>query len=562
MTDTLNGVMFQFFHRFLPTSGKPLWEQLRDEADNLSCVGVDAVWIPPPQKCAGGRNSAGYDVLDHHDLGAYDQGGSVATKYGTKAQLHDAINALHGYELENGQLQPIPGARYLQVYVDVVLNQKFGGEIDPDFWQAIRVNPDNRTEELWGDGYERGQIEMRGYTWFRYLARKGELSQFEWRARHFDSVDRAPMIRQNGATFADKPDDNYIYRLLHNEAGYQPPDKAFGAWVSLEKGNYEFLSGADIDFGRPDVRQELKEWGAWLVRTIGADGVRLDAVKHYTANYAREWIGHVRAQTGRPLFAVCEYIAGDTGPLHAYLGQVTAGGDFPQDITLFDFPLRFKFRNASWAQDQFDLRELNRGTLMAEQPAKAVTFVENHDYQYGRALDSHVREWIKPIAYAYILLRARGYPCIFHGDYYGIDQALDGRGQPAGKEYLDLLLKVRKQFALGEERYYDDRSVAGWVRMGGVPGARGALAVVINIAGSGIRAINMDTGRANRRFYHLATIKHTGSYEKDGFLAVRSAYGQYGDKAEGLWTGPDGRADFLADSGTVSLWLEDGVGLT
>jgi glycosidase len=57
--------------------------------------------------------------------------------------------------------------------------------------------------------------------------------------------------------------------------------------------------------------------------------------------------------------------------------------------------------------------------MMAEQPARAVTFVENHDYQFGRALDSHVREWIKPIAYAFILLRPGGYPCIFYGDYTG-----------------------------------------------------------------------------------------------------------------------------------------------
>ena len=108
--------------------------------------------------------------------------------------------------------------------------------------------------------------------------------------------------------------------------------------------------------------------------------------------------------------------------------------------------------------------------MMAEQPAKAVTFVENHDYQYGRALDSHVREYgSSPLRMLFILLRAGGYPCIFYGDYYGIDRALDGRGQPSGKEYLDLLIKVRKQFALGEERYYSERSVAGWVRMGGVP---------------------------------------------------------------------------------------------
>jgi hypothetical protein len=42
---------------------------------------------------------------------------------------------------------------------------------------------------------------------------------------------------------------------------------------------------------------------------------------------------------------------------------------------------------------------------------------------------------------------------------------------------------------------------------------------------------------------------------------ARSAYQQYGDKSEAIWTAPDGRADFLADSGAVSLWLEDGVGL-
>jgi len=551
-----NGVMFQFFHWFLPASGR-LWKSLAAEADNLRAIGVDSVWIPPPQKGRSGASSNGYDVFDHFDLGEFDQQGAVPTKHGTKQELHEAVNALHGYQQTANGLVAL-GVRYIDVYVDIVLNQKSGGDVDPDYWQAIRVNKDDRTYELRGSGYQRGEIEIKGYTHFRFPKRAGKYSTFEWRARHFDSVDTTDSIRQGGNTFKE-PGQPYIYRFLHNELGYDPQDKAFGTWVSLEKGNYEFLSDVDIDFGRYDVREELKYWGAWLVDTIGADGLRLDAVKHYTANYAREFTGHVRARSGKSLFTVGEYIDGGTEALHAYLTQVTARGDYPQDMSLFDFPLRFKFRNCSWAQDQFDLRELNRGTLMAEQPAKAVTFVENHDYQFNRALDSHVREWIKPIAYAYILLRPGGYPCIFHGDYYGIDAALDGRGQPAGKAYLDLLLQVRKQFALGAERYYDDQNVAGWVRMGGVPGSRGALAVVINIARQGVRAINMDTGRVNKRFYHLATIKH--SFGPDRFTVVRSAYDLYGDKSSGLWTGPDGRADFLADSGCVSLWLEDGVGL-
>jgi len=548
--------MFQFFHWLLP-SEPPLWEQLRDAAEHLRAIGVDAVWIPPPQKCASGRLSVGYDVFDHFDLGAYDQCGSVRTKYGTQQQLYAAINALHGYVVEAGERRRVPGLKYLHVYVDVVLNQKFGGQVDPEPWDAVRVNPDDRTEERWGEGFERGVIQIQGYTWFAYPSRNGELSRFEWRARHFDSVDRAASIQQGGHTFRD-PDGKYIYRFLYNEAGYAPAEKHFGTWVSLEKGNYEFLSGADIDFGRYDVREELKYWGEWFTRELDVDGVRLDAVKHYTANYAREWTGHVRARSDRSLFVVAEYISETTGPLHDYLAQVSARGDYPQDISLFDFPLRFKFHRASRAGDTFDLRELGRDTLLAEQPGKAVTFVENHDYQYGREWESHVLEWFKPLAYAYILLRAGGYPCIFHADYYGIDPRLDGRGQAPGQAYLQLLLTLRKHFALGEERYYDDRNLAGWVRLGETGSAR-ALAVVVNNASVGVQSVWMDTGRRNRRFAHLATLKGAPqrSDTSAGFQVLHGAYPAYADNAEALLTSSDGWAHFPSDAGSVAIWLED-----
>jgi hypothetical protein len=94
--------------------------------------------------------------------------------------------------------------------------------------------------------------------------------------------------------------------------------------------------------------------------------------------------------------------------------------------------------------------------------------------------------------------------------------------------------------------------------MGGVPGAKGALAVVVSNAAGGVRAIRMDTGRVNRRSYHPATIKHTGTNDAGGFLVARSPYGVYGDKVEGPWTDGSGDADLLADSGTVALWLEGG----
>lgn len=556
-----NGVMFQFFHWFTKEedprqNNKLLWVFLKEQADHLRAIGVDAVWIPPPSKGYSGGYSVGYDLYDGYDLGEFDAKGIRRTKYGTKEQLHDAINALHGFHTSaDGTLVRNDSKRYIQVYGDIVLNQRAGGEED-EFWQAIRVEKENRNVERWDPGYESGMIEIKAYTKFDFPERGEKYSSFKWSSRHFDSVDTTSKIRQDGNVFTE-PGGKYIYRFLYNELGYDPQVKNFEKWVSLEKGNYDFLSFNDYDYGRWDVKEEMKYWGQWLVKEIGLDGLRLDAVKHVTAGYIRHWVDHVRTETQKPLFTVAEYIASDTQTLHSYLKEVTASADDAQDISLFDFPLRFMFRNASWEGEAFDLRTLNYNTLMAEQPAKAVTFVENHDYEFGRDFNSHVQEWFKPLAYAFILLRDRGYPCVFFADYYGSDDKDSHKGQPAGRNYLDLLLKIRKQFALGEERYYADLNVAGWVRMGGVEGAKGAMAVTMNNS-FGVSGIRMNTGRFNKRFYHLATIKLAGNE----FMVVRTRYDMYGDKAEGLWTDQNGEAEFVADGGTVAIWIEDGVGLT
>jgi alpha-amylase len=551
MSTNVNGVMLQGFHWFLKgqlPNNRHLWQFLADEAENLRNAGFDAVWIPPAYKPAGNRgNSVGYDVYDHFDLGEFDAQGRIPTKYGTKAELLDAIAALHGTH----------GQRRIAVYADVVLNHKMGGEAD-GWWQAVRVDKENRNIERWDPGFESGEIEISGWTKFDYPERANTHSSFKWRARHFDSVDAVATIRQNGHQFND-PQDKYIYRYLHNEQNYVPADKEFEPWVSQEKGNYDYLTGADLDYGRYDVREEMKYWGAWLVAELGLDGIRADAVKHFNAEYMREWLGHVRAKVRSDLFAVGEFIAGDTKQLHDYIVRVSASGAYPQRITLFDFPLRFKFKEAAQKGDSYDLRWLSSGTLVSEDPTLAVTFVENHDYEYGRDFESHVEEWFKPLAYAFILLRQGGYPCIFFPDYFGTDNNRSWRPyQLEGRGYLDLLLKLRKQFALGDERYYAARNIAGWIRMGFVPGAKGAMAVVINNSFGGVQGIRMDTGRPNQRFYHFATIMST----PNEFVVVRGNYQLYGTKSDALWADSSGYGDFVAEGGTVSIWLEDGVGLS
>ena len=191
---------------------------------------------------------------------------------------------------------------------------------------------------------------------------------------------------------------------------------------------------------------------------------------------------------------------------------------------------------------------------MAEQPALAVTFVENHDYEFGRAFDSHVQDWFKPLAYTYILLRDKGYPCVFFADYYGSDPASQYNVYPPGQEYIDILLKLRSQFALGEERYYEKKNIVGWIRNGFVPGAKGAMAAVIsNSSGGTVESIRMETGRINKKFYHFATLKLF-----DGaFVVARGPYWLFGDKAGEIWTDSSGFGEFLAEGRTASIWLEE-----
>ncbi|MDD4778565.1 MAG: hypothetical protein PHV53_09795 [Fermentimonas sp.] len=59
-------------------------------------------------------------------------------------------------------------------------------------------------------------------------------------------------------------------------------------------------------------------------------------------------------------------------------------------------------------------------TIVEEYLELTVTYVNNHGSQLHDD-DLYVLDWFKPLAYALILHRKNGYPCIFFGDYFGIE---------------------------------------------------------------------------------------------------------------------------------------------
>jgi alpha-amylase len=440
LADHQNGVMFQYFQWYTPSHG--LWNELVENAPMLAKKGITALWLPPAYKAMNGLRDVGYGVYDRYDFGEFNQKGSVPTKYGTRAEFEAAVRAAHQVNLD--------------VYGDVVMNHMVG----PDGLEnapAVQVSPANRKVEIAGT-----DRTISAPTVFTFPGRGGKYSTFTWNWQDFTGVDADYRSRQRG-----------IFKFRGPYGGFQEE-------VDHEHGNYDFLFGADLNMRNPAVSLELDHWGEWMTRTFALDGFRIDAVKHMPFEFISHWIGQLRAKlkstANTSLFAVGEYWSGDLSRLIHYI-DVTRG-----QLTLFDVPLHGKFHDAGDANGRYDMRTILDGTLMNADSAHAVTFVDNHDTQPFQALESPVADWFKPIAYAIILLRSEGYPCVFYADYFGATYTDRGRTAkiPNLSGTLDPMLASRRRFAWGNQHdYFDHPDVVGWTREGDAKHP-GGMAVVVN----------------------------------------------------------------------------------
>lgn len=483
----MNGVMLQYFQWYSPADGS-LWRSLAADAAGLAQKGFTAIWLPPCYKGAGGDRDVGYAPYDLFDLGEFPQQGSTRTKYGTRAELHQAIAAVHGAGM--------------QAYADVVHNHKQGGD-GLERFNAQEVRWDDRNQAL-GDWHP-----ISSYTRFDFPGRGGVHSTFRWHWWCFDAL-------------------SYNHDLGNVDHLYRLKAKDYATEVSAENGNYDFLTSCDLDMGEELVRRELMYWGEWFLRETGFDGFRLDAVKHVRFSWFRDWLGHLRAQTGRELFSVGEFWSGDLGILLDYLRR--SGGA----AALFDVPLHFNFHQASRSWNRYDMRRILDGTLVRASPTQAVTFVENHDSQPCQSLESPVEDWFKPLAYALILLRREGYPCVFLGDYRGASYRDKGRAVTLAPQEraIDPLLWARRAYGFGDQHdYFDHPNTIGWTRLGDAAHP-GAMAVVMTNGSAGTKWMNVY--RPGKRFRDV-TANVPGTITTNG----------------------DGWGEFRCPDGGVSVWLQE-----
>ena len=478
----INGIMMQYFEWYLEPG--MLWKQMKEHAGQLAEDGVTAVWIPPAYKGMAGQYDVGYSGYDLYDLGEFDQKGTVPTKYGTKDELISAIRALHDAGI--------------YVYADVVLNHKMGAD-ECEEVMAREHDPNNRLVA------SSDETLIGAWTKFTFPGRKRAYSSFTWNSSHFDAVDWDEKNKRNGIfLFAGKEWDSQ---------------------VDSEKGSYDYLMGADIDLDNEEVVHELRRWGKWFVHLTDVDGFRFDAVKHMRFTFFENWLKRLRREEKSELFSVGEYWNADLHALKEYLSATK------YSFSLFDVPLHYRFLRAATSNGDFDMRTMFHDTLTGHSPEKSCTFVDNHDSQPGQSLDSFVPAWFKPLAYAMILLRQEGYPCIFYGDYYGIPHD----DIPAGRHWLSPMMRARKTCAYGPQHdYFSDPDTVGWTREGddGHPGS--GLAVVLTDKCRGAKIMYVGLRHANARFFDCM----------GGFDAP-------------VTIGSDGCAEFPVHDGSVSVWLPE-----
>ena len=443
--------MMQYFEWYLPED-KLFWRRCSAQAAALKRAGINMIWLPPAYKGAAGAKSVGYDVYDTYDLGEFPQKGSVATKYGRRRDYLRAVRRLR--------------AQRIEVLADVVLNHMMGADATETV-TAQEDSPLNREQPIGGPR------QITAWTRFNFPGRRGKYSRFRWNAAHFSGIDRDESTGQNG-----------IFRF----AG-----KRWNQETDSEHGNFDYLMGADLDTDCPETVAAVTDWGKWYLDTVQPDGLRLDAVKHISFEFYREWLEAMRKHTGRRFFAVGEYWSGDLRSLTHYL-------DVAQNsLSLFDVPLHYNFLKAASSDGEFDMSRLFENTLVETRPECAVTFVDNHDTQPGQALESFIPAWFKPIAYALILLRNTGIPCAFYGDYYGIphDRIVPTPG-------LKKLLKLRERFAYGEQvDYFDNPSVVGFTRLGEEERPGSGMAVLATNSEAGSKRMYVGKGFAGRMFYDV-----------------------------------------------------------
>jgi alpha-amylase len=284
------------------------------------------------------------------------------------------------------------------------------------------------------DFYDYGDFDQKGSlkTWF---GNRAELTALIGSA-HEQGLQVYADVVLNHNNGGDKQELNPIDQVTRWTKFNPKSDKFPRDWKCFHPSVYERWDGEafgdmpDLCHRNPDVYIAMLAYGRSLVEELGFDGFRFDFVKGYGAWLVRSLMEmrYLNRGDGFSAFGVGECWDSDR-TIAEWLAEANTWSDNP--VSAFDFPLKWRLNDLCQAYG-FSLRTLaSGGTVVDEDPARAVTFVENHDTDRSAPVLQD-----KLLAYAFILTH-EGYPSVFWRDYF--NYGLAATGTPNGISALVLL---------------------------------------------------------------------------------------------------------------------------
>ena len=226
--------------------------------------------------------------------------------------------------------------------------------------------------------------------------------------------------------------------------------------------NCDLCGLPDVNQGNPETYQYLLENTLWWVKETGADGIRLDAIKHIDHGFWQKFAADIKKEMGEDFMVLGEALHGDPNVVSQYQRD---GID-----SLFDMPLYYTIRDTI-AKDGSARNIGNRFAEDCKYPdaSKLVTLVDNHDFERFQHFAGN-RGDDKMMLAMDLIMTCRGIPSIYYGD----EVNLEGGGDPDNRrdmqfgakpyiaEHLQKLTSTRAacpalQFGQQLEMWQDDQ---------------------------------------------------------------------------------------------------------
>ena len=214
---------------------------------------------------------------------------------------------------------------------------------------------------------------------------------------------------------------------------------------------------ADLDYRKPEAVEAMVDMGIdWIIKS-GADGFRLDAVKHINRAFLtrlRERLESEVELTGIPFWLVGETFTGDASLIASFIGPDLIHGQF-------DFPANMQvLQGFATGETGLNVMDSNVRSAKATYGAGAImsNFIGNHDIARFLSMASSdifcgvwdvvsniAQGWLFPpsqpiavqgyqrlrLAFAYIMT-IPGVPLIYYGDEFG----MPGAGDPDNRRMM------------------------------------------------------------------------------------------------------------------------------